>query len=250
MRLLRFVAFSILIVLLVLPLVVTARDEVVEIKVIEGETRQTVITGARTVGEYLNEEGLKETDFRRIFPALSSELREGTHLFLFPSHEKAGSNNKIIPDERIISTRSLGAGEKLVIRGGRSGVKADGRVVEKALPRLVLEGQVEFKNARRRKLKEKGIIRLEATGYSPHALDTAPYDDGFSALGLPAGYGLAAVDPRIIPLGTLLYVEGYGYAVAADVGGAIKGHRIDLCFPERSHALNYGRQWAKVHIIG
>ena len=40
-----------------------------------------------------------------------------------------------------------------------------------------------------------------------------------------------AVDPSVIPLGTKVYVEGYGYAVAADTGGAIKGHKIDVFFP-------------------
>lgn len=47
---------------------------------------------------------------------------------------------------------------------------------------------------------------------------------------IPAGWGLIAVDPRVIPLGTKVYVEGYGYAVAGDVGGAIKGDKIDVCF--------------------
>jgi uncharacterized protein YabE (DUF348 family)/3D (Asp-Asp-Asp) domain-containing protein len=47
---------------------------------------------------------------------------------------------------------------------------------------------------------------------------------------IPAGWGLIAVDPRVIPLGSKVYVEGYGYAVAGDVGGAIKGDKIDICF--------------------
>jgi len=47
---------------------------------------------------------------------------------------------------------------------------------------------------------------------------------------VPAGWGLIAVDPRVIPLGTRVYVEGYGYAVAGDTGGAINGDKIDVCF--------------------
>ena len=46
-----------------------------------------------------------------------------------------------------------------------------------------------------------------------------------------------AVDPRVIPLGTKVYVEGYGYAVAADTGGAIKGNKIDVFFPSKSDAI-------------
>lgn len=47
---------------------------------------------------------------------------------------------------------------------------------------------------------------------------------------VPAGWGLIATDPRVIPMGTRVYVEGYGYAVAGDTGGAIKGDKIDVCF--------------------
>ena len=51
-----------------------------------------------------------------------------------------------------------------------------------------------------------------------------------------------ATDPYIIPMGTKLYIMGYGEAVAADVGSAIKGNRIDLAFMSRREALEWGRR--------
>ncbi len=54
-----------------------------------------------------------------------------------------------------------------------------------------------------------------------------------------------AVDPRVIPLGTKVFVEGYGYAIAADTGGAIKGYKIDVFFPSKADAYRWGRQEGK-----
>ncbi len=51
-----------------------------------------------------------------------------------------------------------------------------------------------------------------------------------TAIGMKAGYGVVAVDPKIIPLGSKLYIPGYGLAVAGDTGGKVKGNRIDLGF--------------------
>jgi 3D (Asp-Asp-Asp) domain-containing protein len=58
-----------------------------------------------------------------------------------------------------------------------------------------------------------------------------------------------AVDPRVIPLGSKVYVEGYGNAVAADTGGAIKGNKIDIFIPSKSKAISWGRREVKVHIL-
>ena len=58
-----------------------------------------------------------------------------------------------------------------------------------------------------------------------------------------------AVDPRVIPLGTKVYVEGYGYAIAADTGGAIKGNKIDVFFPSKSDAYRWGRKKVKIKIL-
>jgi peptidoglycan DL-endopeptidase CwlO len=57
-----------------------------------------------------------------------------------------------------------------------------------------------------------------------------------------------AVDPSVIPLGSVVYVEGYGYAIAGDVGSAIKGNKIDIFVPNRSEALKWGVRRVKITI--
>lgn len=58
-----------------------------------------------------------------------------------------------------------------------------------------------------------------------------------------------AVDPSVIPLGTKVHVEGYGNAIAADTGGAIKGNKIDVFIPSKNAAVQWGRKTVKVTII-
>ena len=84
---------------------------------------------------------------------------------------------------------------------------------------------------------------------------TGAYNDGFTATGLPAIAGdgteanphIVAVDPRVIPLGSRLYIDGYGFAVAADTGGAIKGNRIDLLLETHQTALKFGRRQLQIY---
>ena len=73
---------------------------------------------------------------------------------------------------------------------------------------------------------------------------------GKTASGLPVGVGVIAVDPTVIPLGTRLFVPGYGPAVAADVGTAIKGNIIDLWMPSTAQARAWGRRTVTITIYG
>jgi 3D (Asp-Asp-Asp) domain-containing protein len=66
--------------------------------------------------------------------------------------------------------------------------------------------------------------------------------EGHTATGAPVGYGVVAVDPSVIPLGTRMTIPGYGEGVAADTGGAIQGAVIDLWFPTAAEAANWGRR--------
>lgn len=58
-----------------------------------------------------------------------------------------------------------------------------------------------------------------------------------------------AVDPRVIPLGTKVWVEGYGEAIAGDTGGAIKGHKIDVFIPEYENAMQWGVKKVKIKVL-
>ena len=92
------------------------------------------------------------------------------------------------------------------------------------------------------------VLTMSATGYDTSP-QTLPGSTGRTAMGIPARFGVVAVDPRVIKLGTYVYVENYGFALAADTGGAIKGNKIDLCFNSRAEALRWGRRPVKVHIL-
>lgn len=95
----------------------------------------------------------------------------------------------------------------------------------------------------------KKVMKMEATAYCPGPECTGIFADGLTSTGKKAGYGIVAVDPRVIPLGTRLYIDGYGLAVAEDVGAAIKGRRIDLCFDTHLEAIRFGRKNIRVHLI-
>ena len=89
------------------------------------------------------------------------------------------------------------------------------------------------------------VMTMEATAYLPTD------GDGYciTATGIPATYGVAAVDPAVIPLGSRLYIPGYGEAIAADTGGAIYGNRIDLCMESYYEAIQFGRRDVTVYVL-
>ena len=96
----------------------------------------------------------------------------------------------------------------------------------------------------------KRVLEMSATAYDPSPRCNGRGNGGRTRTGARATYGVVAVDPRVIPLGTIVFVEGYGLARACDTGSAIRGNRIDLCYDSRHVANDFGRQRVRVHILG
>lgn len=118
------------------------------------------------------------------------------------------------------------------------------------------QGNLEVKSKKKEKITEAEpenpegrTLTVEATAYTAFCSGCS----GITATGVNLKANphakVISVDPTIIPLGTEVYVEGYGHAVAADTGGAIKGNRIDVHLPTKNDAYNWGRRTVEITIL-
>ncbi len=163
----------------------------------------------------------------------SSELRSGT--------SKTVRNG--INGEKLVIYRVTFKGEEEIKRDSVSS-----KVLKKPTPEILAIGQ-RTQLASRGYFSGRRSMIMTATGYSDSPAENGGNRSGRTAIGLKIGHGVVAVDPHFIPLGTRLYIEGYGYAVAADTGSAIKGARIDLGFDTRRESNRAGRKKVIVHIL-
>ncbi|WP_342528130.1 LysM peptidoglycan-binding domain-containing protein [Chryseomicrobium sp. FSL W7-1435] len=92
-------------------------------------------------------------------------------------------------------------------------------------------------------------FKVEATAYTAYCTGCS----GVTATGIDLRANphlkVIAVDPKVIPLGSRVWVEGYGEAIAGDTGGAIKGNKIDVFIPNQQDALNWGRKTVTIKIL-
>ncbi len=191
--------------------------------------------------------------------------------------EEVSVTEEEIPFETAyVGSDSLYVGEEVTTQEGVNGVKkitttnkiVDGKVTDVSISEEIVSEPVNeiVKIGTKEKpaveeapvlgqtptgLNYSRVLTIDATAYCPCSKCCGKWSNGVTATGLRAGYGVAAVDPRVIPLGTKLYVEGYGYCVAGDTGGAIKGNRIDLCYESHSAALasGFGHKATKVYVL-
>ncbi len=127
------------------------------------------------------------------------------------------------------------------------------KVVEVGTAKVVPASAITTSVANPESLKYSRVLTMSASAYTagPESTGKRPGDPGYgiTASGMQVRHGVVAVDPRVIPLGTKLYVEGYGEAIAADTGGAIKGNKIDLFYHDLGDALRFGRRNITVYVL-
>ena len=164
----------------------------------------------------------------------SSELRSGTSKTV-----RAGVNGEKVNTYKVTLKDDVETRRELL----------SSRVLRKPVPEIVAVGRARQLASRGGYASGRRVVVMVATGYTASPAENGGNRSGRTAIGLRIGHGVVAVDPRFIPLGTRLYIEGYGYAVAADTGGSIKGNRIDLGHDSRGGASRVGRRRVVVHIL-
>ncbi|PFD66916.1 3D domain-containing protein, partial [Bacillus cereus] len=122
---------------------------------------------------------------------------------------------------------------------------------EEAREREAIKAKEDSKNNTQSAKRELTVV---ATAYTADPSENGTYGGRvLTAMGhdLTANPNMRiiAVDPKVIPLGSKVWVEGYGEAIAGDTGSAIKGNRIDVLMGSKSKAMNWGRQTVKVKIL-
>lgn len=240
------------------------------IKIIDFNNTIEIYSRKKRVKEILKFSKINIDSDDLVIPDLDSELKEEQYTIrIYRSENIRISKIAVIPQKTIeIETLALPKGHILQINPGSKGfnqevyihkyidglkvdeIPVDVNVISKPRNKIILKGISEkYKSINDENVINRTALSLNASAYSPSAVSCYPFDDGMTAIGLRADYGIAAVDPRVIPLGSLLYIEGYGYAVAGDVGAAIKNNTIDLCFRNNKIALEYGRKPIKCYVL-
>ena len=216
-----------------------------------------------TVGGLLHALGIRVRAQDYLNEPLTAKVQDGMSVVIRHIHTETLTQTESIPYSTVRqSTGAYLSGMSVVVQSGQSGLAKlvtrdkfiNGRLVNRARTRLVVKPPVSrivdvgtaqpapvIAARSDSAIAANEVLTVVATAYANPG--------GHTATGAPAGYGDVAVDPSVIPLGSKLYIPGYGFAIANDTGGAIQGYRIDLCFDSVQQAIDFGRQTINVYIL-
>ena len=250
----------------------------VDIKVMVDGKELNIKSAENTVEDMLRAENIVLNNEDKITPLKYQSLKSGLQVQI------TRVNTEILQEIKAIdyvtefkNSTDLNKGVKKVIQKGQTGEKVitssvvyeNGKEISRSLVSDILKSSPTkeiialgtvgvYTPSRGGDIRYTQKLRVRATAYTADYNSTgkSPGDPyfGITSTGTRAkrdtdGYSTIAVDPRVIPLGTKLWVDGYGYAIAEDVGGAIKGNRIDLYFNSSSQTWDWGARNVDIYIL-
>lgn len=251
-------------------------DRAFKIELAEGANDKTeeVWSTSTTVADFLSQQDIKLGKLDRVEPKLDETVKENDVIKVIRVEKVTDVVEE--PIEYAVVTKkddSLKKGSEKVLEKGQDGLlkkefeitRENGKEISRKLlseekvkeskDHIVAVGtkvsQPVTKVASRGETNESSgkEMYVSSTAYTAGCNGCS----GVTATGLDLkanpGAKVIAVDPSVIPLGTKVYVEGYGYAVASDTGSAIKGNKIDVFFSSKSDAYRWGRKQVKIRVL-
>jgi len=229
-----------------------------------GRTTEYTI-GRKTVRDVLNAVGVDYKGFQ-VYPGLDTEVTPDMTIHIISPTNKLTTETRDIPYEvEMRNNDNLPRGRQNVISPGQNGqekvtyreIKVGSETVRQELNREVLSEPVpeivEVGTGNNLNMIEtsRGFVRYR----SARTVEASAYTmaegsgTGLTSTGVVPYHGVVAVDPDVIPYGTRMYIPGYGFAVAADCGGAINGNTIDLFMEDYGDAISWGRRDVTVYFL-
>lgn len=232
----------------------------------------TVTSAENNVLDLLNAEGITVDNDDKIIPSKDSEVVKDLNIEIVRVDIKEIKDIEPIHYETVIKKdKSFSNTYTKTIKEGKSGEKEitslvtyeNGQevsrykvsevVLKEPISKEIIQGTLKTLSTNRGSNEldyKRKIDNVKATAYSPiNGAKTAYTASGMKASRNSNGYSTIAVDPSVIPLGSKVYVEGYGYAVAADTGKSIKGNFIDVFFNTYNEACNWGLKYLDIYIL-
>ncbi|CAH0305191.1 Cell wall-binding protein YocH [Peribacillus sp. Bi96] len=250
-----------------------AIDKAFSLKLVVGGDEKQVWSTSTTVADFLKQQGVKLNDLDRVEPELAEKV-EAENTVNVIRIEKVTDVVEEPVDFAVITKKddSLSKGKEKVVKEGKDGliskkyevIKENGKEVKRELlsEKVVHKKQdkvVTVGNQTTVAQASRGVTNVSSTNGKEIYVSSTAYTasckgcSGVTSTGVDLksnpGAKIIAVDPSVIPLGSKVYVEGYGYAVAADKGGAIKGNRIDVFFSSKNDAYRWGVKKVKVRVL-
>ncbi|MDI3480456.1 MAG: hypothetical protein PWQ97_111 [Tepidanaerobacteraceae bacterium] len=230
-----------------------------DVKILADGKEFTIKTQPDKVANILTKANISLREKDKVVPQLDTYISAPTEVIVTRVNQKVLEEIKTIAYETITrKDPNIPMGQKKVLQEGENGqekiittlIYENGKIISKATtrsvikpakPRIVLAGSMMVASRGGVEFEYTKKLRMLATAYT--------YTGNRTTMNTKPRVGVAAVDPDVIPLGSRLYIDGYGFARAEDTGGAIEENRIDLFMESWAEANRFGRKWVTVYVL-